>query len=116
MQVRLPGFTVDSLIELGGKVRDLFAAGSPATGRIQGLVDDEYLGDLARAVAGQLGGKVGVAPRLFLKKLVAGVLDPVELHAEFDPRRDYALMVAAAEMTDVELNASRADEIELDVS
>jgi hypothetical protein len=63
-----------------------------------------------------LGGKVGVAPRLFLKKLVAGVLDPVELYPEFDPRRDFALMVSAAEMTDVERNAASADEIELDLA
>jgi hypothetical protein len=116
VQVRLPGFTADSLTELGGKVRDLFADGSPASGRLHSLVDDAYLADLAHAVAGELGGKVGVAPRLFLKKLVAGVLDPVELHADFDPRRDYALMVSAAEMTDVERNAASADEIELDVS
>ena len=31
--------------------------------------------DLAAAVTGELGGKVGVAPRLFLKKLVGDVLD-----------------------------------------
>ena len=33
---------------------------------------------LARKVAGRLGGSVGVAPRLFLKKLVGDVLDRVE--------------------------------------
>ena len=42
---------------------------------------------LARAVAGELGGQVGVAPRLFLRKLVGDVLDRVDQFADFDPRR-----------------------------
>jgi hypothetical protein len=115
VQLRLPGFTPGSLTELGIAVRNLYATASPARQRVLGLVDDAYLGDLAAAVSGHLGGKVGIAPRLFLKKLVANVLDPVELHPDFDPRRDYALMVSAAEMTEVERNASRADDIELDL-
>ena len=36
---------------------------------MRGRADDAYVASLARAVAGRLGGKVGVAPRLFLKKL-----------------------------------------------
>ncbi|MFG2052814.1 BREX system ATP-binding protein BrxD [Micromonospora sp. NPDC048930] len=115
VQVRLPGFTVDSLVELGGRVRDLYADGSAAPERVKALVDDAYLGELARAVAGGLGGKVGVAPRLFLKKLVGDVLDRVDQFAEFDPRQHYALTLSATEMTDVERNATRADEIALDL-
>ncbi len=115
VQIRLPGFTIESLTELGAKVRDLFATGSPAADRLVSVVDDAYLTDLARAVAGQLGGKVGVAPRLFLKKLVAGVLDPVELHPEFDPRQHYALTLAAAELTEVERNAAAADDVALEL-
>lgn len=115
VQIRLPGFTIESLTELGAKVRDLFATGSPAADRIVSVVDDAYLTDLARAVAGQLGGKIGVAPRLFLKKLVAGVLDPVELHPEFDPRQHYALTLAAAELTEVERNAAAADDVALEL-
>src|SRR5262249_31765176 len=70
VQARLPGFSEDGLRELGARVRDLFVAGLPDAGRIAGRVDDAYLAVLARAVTGQLGGKVGVAPRVFLKKLV----------------------------------------------
>ena len=44
-----------------------------------------------QAVDRRLGGKVGVAPRLFLKKLVGDVLDRVDQFPDFDPRRDYAL-------------------------
>ncbi|MET7966538.1 BREX system ATP-binding protein BrxD [Micromonospora sp. NPDC005305] len=115
VQIRLSGFTVDSLVELGGRVRDLYAGGSAAPERVSALVDDAYLGELARAVAGGLGGKVGVAPRLYLKKLVGDVLDRVDQFADFDPRKHYALTLSATEMTDVERNATSADEIALDV-
>ncbi|MBM0236145.1 BREX system ATP-binding protein BrxD [Micromonospora sp. ATA32] len=115
VQIRLAGFTVDSLVELGGRVRDLYADGSDAPDRVRALVDDAYLGDLARAVAGGLGGKVGVAPRLFLKKLVGDVLDRVDQYADFDPRQHYALTLSATEMTDVERNATSADAISLDL-
>ncbi|WP_405432298.1 BREX system ATP-binding protein BrxD [Micromonospora sp. NBC_00617] len=115
VQIRLPGFSVDSLIELGGRVRDLYADGSAAPERVSALVDDAYLDALARAVAGGLGGKVGVAPRLFLKKLVGEVLDRVDQFPDFDPRQHYALTLATAELTDVERNAMSADEISLDL-
>lgn len=118
VQVRLPGFTRDSLVELGVKVRDLYAGGSADPGRITSVVDDRYVGDLADAVAGSLGGRIGVAPRVFLKKLVGDVLDRVDQFADFDPRTHYALMVADGELTAVERNASRGtadlDAIELD--
>jgi P-loop Domain of unknown function (DUF2791) len=116
VQVRLPGFTIEGLTELGGKVRDLYADGSQAPDRIARLVDDAYVADLARAVAGRLGGKVGVAPRLFLKKLVGDVLDRVDQFPDFDPRQRYALTLATAEMSEVERNAAAsADEVPVDL-
>jgi len=120
VQMRLPGFKRDSLVELGGKVRDLYAEGSADAGRIRAVVDDAYLGDLADAVAGSLGGRIGVAPRVFLKKLVSDVLDRVDQFADFDPRVHYALTVSEGELTAVERNAAREtsdlDAIELDTS
>src|SRR5690606_10791159 len=53
VQIRLHGFTIDSLIELGGRVRDLYVSGADAPERVHKLVDDDYLGLLARAVAGR---------------------------------------------------------------
>lgn len=120
VQVRLPGFTRDSLVELGGKVRDLYAGGVDEPERLRRVVDDRYIGDLADAVAGSLGGKAGVAPRVFLKKLVGDVLDRVDQFPDFDPRAHYALTVDAGELTAVERNAARGagslDEIELDTN
>lgn len=105
VQVRLPGFTIGSLVEVGVKVRDLFAEGAPDPERVRRLADDAYLELLAQAVTGELGAKVGIAPRLYLKKLVGDVLDRIELVEDFDPRQHYALTVAEAELTEVERNA-----------
>ncbi len=115
-QIRLLGFDHDRLVELGARVRDLFASGSHAPDRVGSVVDDAYLSTLASAVAGGLGGRVGVAPRLFLRKLVADVLDRVEQFAEFDPRQHYALTVDDTELTEVERQAARSpDDVDLDV-
>jgi hypothetical protein len=117
VQIRLPGFTRESLVTLGAKVRDLYVGGTVQTERIRKLVDDAYVSTLADAVAGSLGGKVGVAPRLFLKKLVGDVLDRVDQFPDFDPRQHYRLTVADAELTLVEQSAAgrapRADDINL---
>jgi len=105
-QIRLPGFTLDSLQELGERVRDIYATGASAPERVRARVDDAYVAELARAVAGRLGDRVGVAPRLFLRKLVTDVLDRVDLFEDFDPRRDYALTVQVGELTDAEREAA----------
>ena len=105
-QIRLPGFTLASLEELGARVRDIYAAGADAPERVRAVVDDAYLADLARGVAGRLGEKAGVAPRLYLKKLVGDVLDRVDQFGDFDPRRDYALTVSASELSESEREAA----------
>lgn len=108
-QIRLPGFSQDSLVELGIKVRDLYAVG--ADPRVIEVVDDAYVADLAQAVAGRLG--VGVAPRLFVKKLVGDVLDRVDQFPDFDPYEHYALTVRAGDLTDAERQG--VDDIDLDL-
>ena len=115
VQVRLPGFTMESLVALGITIRDLYADGSEDPARIRTVADDAYIADLARAVGGTLGGKVGVAPRIFLKKLVGDVLDRVDQFPDFDPRVHYKLTVASSELTDAERNLVRADDIDLDL-
>lgn len=123
-QVRLTGFTPESLLELGSRVRGIYAAGANDPERIRNVVDDDYLKNLVAAVGGELGGRTGIAPRLFLKKLVSDVLDRVDLFEDFNPRRDYHLTVSTDELTPAEREAhartNRApagsvDEIELDL-
>jgi hypothetical protein len=120
VQLRLTGFDLPKLAKLGSTIRDVYAAGSGAEDRIARLVDDAYLEDLAKAVAGELGGQVGVAPRVFLRKLVADVLDRVAEFDDFDPRQHYQLTLSATELTDIERNAAAiqprtADDVELDL-
>ena len=116
VQIRLAPFDQGSLVAVGQRVRDIYAAMQPNEARLRAVVGAAYIEDLARAVAGGLGGKVGVAPRLFLKKLVADVLDRVDLHPDFDPRQHYSLTLTENEMTANERAAAGAasvDDIEL---
>ncbi|WP_242884442.1 BREX system ATP-binding protein BrxD [Actinomadura litoris] len=117
VQIRLTGFDLEKLVRLGVRVRDLYAV--DAASRVDSLADDAYIEELAKAVTGELGGQVGIAPRIFLRKLVEHVLDRVDQFDDFDPREHYSLTLSSAELSDVERNAWRqratdADDVELD--
>jgi hypothetical protein len=117
VQIRLRNFDIEKLEEAGRRVRDLYAVGSASADRIRMLADDAYIATLARAITGRLGGKVGVAPRVFLKKWVAEVLDRIDQFPDFDPRRDYALTLADTELTPAERAVrpvGSVDDIELE--
>lgn len=115
VQLRLPEFTLARLGELGRRVRDLYAV--DASGRVAELADDRYVADLASAVAGHLGGRFGVAPRVFLKKLIGDVLDRIDQFPDFDPRQHYRLTLQRDELTEVERNAAALspDDVVLDI-
>ncbi len=118
IQIRLSPFDLNKLEEVGRKVRDLFMRHCPESNRIATSVDDTLITQLARAVTGELGGKVGISPRVFLKKLVAEVLDRIEQFPDFDPRRHYRLTLVDSELSPAERQARAAadpDEIELDL-
>jgi hypothetical protein len=118
VQIRLPAFNLERLCEVGCKVRDIFREHAQAPQRITALCGNNYVGELANATAGKLGGKVGVAPRIFLKKLVADVLDRIDQFPDFDPRKHYALTISESELTPVERQAMGApdvDQIELNL-
>lgn len=117
-QVRLPAFNLERLKLVGTKIRDVFAEHAQAPERVARLCDDEYVAHLADAVAGKLGGKVGVSPRIFLKKLVGDVLDRIDQFEEFDPRKHYALTVSETELSPIErqaMGAANVDEVELEL-
>lgn len=120
VQVRLRGFDRASLLQLGIKVRDLYAGGTETGERIRARVDDAVLGSLAEAVTGALGGRIGVAPRIFVKKLVGDVLDRVDQFPDFDPTSDYAPLVRVEELTADERAAAghgtlEPDDVDLDL-
>ena len=111
-QVRLRSFDLERLGKVGRKVRDLYVSGSNP--RVAEVADDTFVGQLAAAVAGQLGGQVGIAPRQFLRTLI-DVLDRIDLHPDFDPRTDYTLDINPASMNEAEKAAvfTDPDDIEL---
>lgn len=102
-QVRLQPFDRARMLEVGRRVRDLYPASN--ADRVSRKVDDDVLGALADSVTGALGAKVGVAPRLFLKKLV-GLLDRVDTHEDFEVSAYAGVAPSIAEMTPEEASAA----------
>lgn len=118
VQIRLPAFTLERLGLVGCRIRDIYTQHARSPDRIKNLCDDRYVNDLAGAVAGKLGGKVGVSPRIFLKKLVGDVLDRIDQFGDFDPRVHYALTISESELLPLErqtAGAAHVDEIELEL-
>jgi hypothetical protein len=116
-QLRLRAFDKALLQEVGLRVRSIYIQGTNVAERVEALANDAVLARLADALCGQLGGKVGVAPRLFLKKLVAEVLDRIDQFPDFDPSRDYQFTLQKQEMTATERSAagiSSVDDIPLE--
>lgn len=115
VQVRLPAFDAGRLAEVGRKVRDLYPAQDPAG--LTRCVGDDFIAALAADVTKGFGGKVGIAPRIFLKKLVAGVLDRVDSFEDFDPVKHFSLTLTPTELTAEECEAAgmvrSVDDIEL---
>lgn len=116
-QIRLLPFDLERLVNVGLKVRSIYDADDAE--RVVARVNDAFIRALAEKVTGKLGGKVGVAPRIFLRKLVH-VLDQVDEHPSFDPVAQYKLELAPGELRPEELAAAglqqSVDDIELDLS
>jgi hypothetical protein len=102
-QIRLQPFDVERMVTVGTRIRDLYPSDAPD--RVRTTVSDEVVRTLAKGVAGQLGGKVGIAPRIFLKRLV-GLIDQVDEHPDFDPQKHFQLVVDANDMTPEERAAA----------
>ena len=117
VQIRLSPFDYNKLLEVGIKVRDLYVEDCKSPERVQRLANDGYIATLARSVAGKLGGKVGIAPRLYLKKLVSDVLDRIDQFEDFDPTQHYQLTINTSEMTVVERESQpqNVNDIELEL-
>ena len=116
-QLRLRAFDQALLQEIGLRVRSIYTQNATTADRIDRLANDAVLSRLADTLCGQLGGKVGVAPRLYLKKLVAEVLDRIDQFPDFDPARDYQFTLQKQEMTTTEQAAagySSVDDIPLE--
>lgn len=101
-QVRLSPFTDDRLLTVGTRIRDLYPAKNPS--RVASRVDDAFLRGLVGQITAGFGGKVALAPRLFLRELI-DVLDRVDIHEAYDPREHYKLELDDGKLTPEELAA-----------
>jgi hypothetical protein len=108
-QVRLSPFDAGRLLEVGRRVRDLYPAVRPD--RVLARVSDAFLQDLVEKVTTGFGGKVTVAPRVFLRELV-DVLDRVEQHEAYDPVAHYKLALDGKSLTAEEISAKEGRQID----
>ena len=118
VQIRLAPFSLQRLTDVGVRVRDIYREQARARERIERHCDNQYIQTLAEAVTGKLGGKTGIAPRIFLKKLVADILDRIDQYEDFQPCQHYALTLSDSELNLVErqaLGANDVNDIELDL-
>lgn len=110
-QVRLLPFDESRLLTVGQRIRDLYPAKNPQ--RVVAKVDDGFLTSLVGQVTNGFGGKVSLAPRLFLRELM-DVLDRVDLHADYEPSQHYQLDFQESKLTDEELAAKHGRSLDTD--
>jgi hypothetical protein len=108
-QVRLLPFTDERLLIVGTRIRDLYPAKN--ADRLMKRVDDAFLRRLVTQVTVGFGGKVSLAPRLFLRELI-DVMDRVDIHEDYDPRTHYKLELEDGKLTPEELAAKHGRSFE----
>jgi len=101
-QVRLNAFDASRLLDVGRRVRDLYPA--KEVDRVAERVSDAFIEGLVNQVTTGFGGKVTVAPRVFLRELI-DVIDRVEQHDAYDPAAHYKLALNGDTLTAEELAA-----------
>jgi P-loop Domain of unknown function (DUF2791) len=101
-QVRLLPFTDDRLLAVGKRIRDLYPAKN--LDRLHSRLDDSFLRALVEQVTAGFGGKIALAPRLFLRELV-DVMDRTDIHEDYDPIAHYKLELEDGKLTAEELAA-----------
>lgn len=109
-QIRLLPFTEERLLTVGKRVRALYPAKN--TERVAERVNDAFLEALVKQVTAGFGGKVALAPRLFLRELV-DIMDRVDIHADYDPGAVYKLELEDSKLTPEELAAKHGTSLEV---
>jgi hypothetical protein len=108
-QVRLLPFTDERLLAVGTRIRGLYPAKNPD--RLTQRIDDAFLHGLVAQITEGFGGKISLAPRLFLRELI-DVMDRVDIHEAFDPRVHYKLDLEDSKLTPQELAAKHGRSFE----
>jgi hypothetical protein len=104
-QVRLLPFDRARLVEVGRRVRALYEA-RRAPERVAERVSDAFVEALVDHVTAGFGGRVDVAPRVFLRELV-DVMDKVDQHPDYHPGEAYRLRIDDDALLPEELLAVR---------
>lgn len=108
-QVRLMPFNSERLMTVGTRIRDLYPAKN--TARIGQRIDNDFLRGLVTQVTAGFGGKVALAPRLFLRELI-DVMDRVDIHESYDPSVHYKLELHDGKLTAEELAAKHVQPLD----
>lgn len=109
-QVRLLPFSDERLLTVGSRIRDLYPAKNPE--RVAQRIDDRFLRTLVSQVTTGFGGKVSLAPRLFLRELI-DVMDRVDIHEDYDPATHYRLELDDGKLTPEELAAKHGRSVDV---
>jgi hypothetical protein len=89
-------------LTVGTRIRDLYPAKN--ANRVAKRIDDRFLRALVVQATAGFGGKVSLAPRLFLGELI-DVMDRVDIHEDYDPATHYRLELEDGKLTPEELAA-----------
>lgn len=109
-QVRLLPFTDERLRLVGTRIRELYPAKN--ADRVAQRIDDRFLRALVEQVTTGFGGKVALAPRLFLRELI-DVMDRVDIHEDYDPASHYRLELEDGKLTPEELAAKHGQSMDV---
>lgn len=105
-QIRLQPFNQERLLAVGTRIRDLYPARHAE--RVAQRIDDSFLNALVTQVTAGFGGRIALAPRLFLRELI-DVMDRVDLHEDYDPAEHYRLELEDGKLTPEELAAKHGE-------
>ncbi len=101
-QIRLMPFTEARMLLVAQRIRGLYPASNPE--RIQQRITDRFLTQLVAQITAGFGGKVAVAPRVFLRELI-DVMDRVDLHADYVPEEHFKLDLSDEKLNEQEVAA-----------
>lgn len=108
-QVRLLPFDRERLLTVGRRVRDLYPA-RKAPERVESRVDDPMLERLVDVITSGFGGRLDVAPRLFLRELV-NVMDKVDQYEDYHPTDHHELDVDDDALSPEELHVRHGTDV-----
>lgn len=85
-QMRLKPFQAERLMLVAQRIVELYPADHPQ--RLQQRLPESLLQQFVDKVTSGFGGRIDLAPRIFLRELVH-ILDLIDQHPDYDPARDY---------------------------